>query len=128
MALSETTIHTEYETSTSTDTSKFENLTNIDFGLTIHVDAFDAFQIILLTIGVIGNILILVVLLQSKGHLQLVTLTLVKHQSVIDAFVCVTLTVRIVIPRYWTSGFYYIDVFLCHLFHTDGEYFYRLSL
>ena len=101
MEQSETTIYTEYETAASESENSTFNFK--DFGVSIRVDALGIFQIILLTVGVIGNILILVVLRQGKGHLQPVTLTLVKHQSEIDAFVCVTLTVHIVIPKFWVS-------------------------
>ena len=123
----ETTIYPEYETAASTDINGFENVTYTDFRISIHVNALSIFQMILLTIGAIGNILILVVLRESKDHLQPVTLTLVKHQSVTDACVCVTLIVQTIIPRFWTSGYYYLDVVLCHLMHSYGLYILSLT-
>ena len=116
--------NTEYGSSNdygATGTTGFNNATGLYSPIAIEVDIYDCLQIILLCIGIIGNILILVVLNKNKGHLQPVTLTLVKHQSVIDALVCVTLIAHLVIPRYWNSGIFALDSILCFLFHSEGK-------
>ena len=115
MAFSTIDSYTEYET---TDITEIQNGTNAS----IKLDIYGGLQLIFLAIGIIGNILILVVLHKSKGHLQPVTSTLVKHQSVIDAMVCITRIGNMIIRIPWVSGVYAVDVFLCHVFHTFGKH------
>ena len=120
MAFSTIDSYTEYET---TDITEIQNGTNVS-NVSIKLDIYGGLQLIFLAIGIIGNILILVVLHKSKGHLQPVTSTLVKHQSVIDAMVCITRIGHIIFHRPWVSGVYAFDVFFCHVFHTFGKYFF----
>ena len=115
----QTTVSSDDE-HTSTDVTEVThyNATNISMDLP---GLYGGLQLFILIIGVIGNILILVVLHKSKGHLQPMTLALVKHQSVIDAVVCFIQIGYIIIPSLWVSGIRGLDVCLCHLFHTFGK-------
>ena len=119
MANSTVDSHTDYQTMDITD---IQNVTNTYHKPSINLNIYGGLQLMFLTIGIIGNILILVVLHKSKGHLQAMTLTLVKHQSVIDTMVCITRIGHIIIQRPWISGVQILDVFLCHVFHSFGKY------
>lgn len=107
------------------------NTTDIDFTSKSPTDykeistaakILDNLQVTCTFIGTVTNLFSIVTLFSHYDGFSRVILTLLRHQTLIDFFVCAMATTLILQPFNWLTGFYYVDVVVCHVWHGQALY------
>ena len=65
--------------------------------------------------------------LKQTGFNRLM-LVLLRHQSFVDALVCLLASVVVVQPFMWTTGLNWLDQFICHVWHSQALYWGAVTL
>lgn len=81
-------------------------------------DPLNIMQLITTTIGVIVNVGTLITLWKNGGAFSKKVKFLFHHQSFADATVSVIIGLRLCLPDLWLTGFYYLDVVVCYMWHS----------
>jgi len=79
-------------------------------------------------IGFMANILTLITLYVSPTGFSKLILILFRHQSLVDSWVCAMASILIIQPKHWLTGYKYIDIFICHAWHSQAVYWGAVTL
>ena len=104
-------------------TAMYENITLVEeTDEALWRDILDYIQLVLTSVGLVGNLLTLVTLIrQGQGFSRIIRL-LLQHQSLVDSWVCLTAILLLVQPPMWLTGNKHFDIFLCMAWHGQGLY------
>lgn len=72
--------------------------------------------------GFIFNGVTVVILARHGRGFGCFTLLLLRHQSVVDGYLCIAATVLFLQPAMWSTGVPWLDWFVCHFWHTQFFY------
>ena len=72
--------------------------------------------------GMCANLFVWFVLIRAGSVFSVPLVTLLKHQSFIDAVACLFTFIIIVQPFMWLTGNAIFDVILCQIWHSQGLY------
>ncbi len=84
------------------------------------IKIMDRCQFAITTIGFITNIVTMVTLLTNGKRFYRPTRIVFVQQSVADALVCLIASLVIFQPFMWLTGYYYVDIILCHVWHGQA--------
>lgn len=84
--------------------------------------ALDQFQLGMTIIGFFANTVTAITLVKNGRAFTPATLMLLVHQSCVDSITCGMASLLLVTPYYWVSGYYVIDILLCHAWHGQAVY------
>ena len=73
-------------------------------------------------VGVFLNLLTLVTLTRDNVGLSTGPCMLLRHQSTVDAVLCLLAFCLSFPPAKWTTGILKLDIFICHLWHSQAFY------
>ncbi len=85
------------------------------------------FQLFPALLGLIANIITLITLNNGK-ILSAAILTLLKHQSFVDAMVCGLAIPIFIQPPMWTTGVQAVDVVICYVWHNQLFFWYFVGI
>ena len=87
---------------------------------------FDIIHIVIAGVSIVNNVIALVVLCKTgtDGCISKLLCLLLKHQSVVDALVCLCTFLSGVLPLFWTTGVQIIDLIVCHIWHSQFIYWF----
>ena len=80
----------------------------------------DVSQTVMAAIGVIANIFVLFVLMRPGSNFSMPLITLLKHQSFLDALALCLTIVKVAQPPRWRIGHALFDVVICHIWHSQA--------
>ena len=89
---------------------------------------FDACQLTCTLIGCIANLLTLFTLVAKHRGFARFILVLLRHQSLVDAWVCAMASILILQPFMWLTGVHYLDVLICYCWHGQALYWGGVTL
>ena len=72
--------------------------------------------------GFFANMATVITLVINGKSFSLAIRVLLRHQSIVDASVCLFGALVLVQPFMWLSGYFSLDVFLCYAWHGQGMY------
>ena len=124
---------TNDENSTATGTVQTYNTTGIimdpyneEQPLWLYV--MNSIQIGMVSVGFVTNVITFFVVRLCEENVRPVLLLMLKNQSISDAFVCVLGALLLVFPPGGVTGFKYVDVIICHVWHTQIVYWYFVGV
>src|SRR6218665_1883131 len=79
---------------------------------------FDDVQVVCILIGAATNLFTFITLFLNSAGFSRVILTLLRHQALVDFFVCAMASTLILQPSHWLTGFYHFDVVVCYAWHS----------
>ena len=80
-------------------------------------------QLVTVILGFVSNMATAITLwVNGDAFSTTALLVLFRHQSVADAGVCFTTALLILIPPTWLTGLYYLDLLICHVWHSTYVY------
>ena len=79
-------------------------------------------QYIMTSIGSLANLVTFIVLQKGFSTFSPVNLFLLKSQAMIDLIICTCGTIMVLQTPMWTTGNYWFDSIVCHLWH--GQFIY----
>lgn len=82
----------------------------------------DNSELVMTIIGFFANIATLITLSKHGKRFGDTIASLLKHQSLIDAIVCVFAGIILISPANWVPGIYGLDTVICQLWHGQGLY------
>ncbi len=85
-------------------------------------------QVLPTTTGVVANTITFIIFHQKKDRFSAAILIILKHQSVIDALVCLNVMVICLQPAITLTGRYIIDVMICHFWFNQLTYWGLVTL
>ncbi len=85
-------------------------------------------QTVFAGVGFLANTVTIVVLHRCSDDFGSTMAIIIKHQSVVDALVCLCRALMSVTPPLWSPGLLYLDIFICHVWHTQVIQMYFVSV
>ena len=82
----------------------------------------DDSQLALTGFGFLGNTGTIYTLTKNGQDFTPTIALLLKHQSFVDAIVCVFAAILLIQPTNWTTGVYAVDVVICHFWNGQAIY------
>jgi len=79
-------------------------------------------QVVCLVIGMATNLFTFITLFLNSVGFSRVILTLLRHQALVDFFVCAMASTLILQPSHRLTGIYRFDVFVCYAWHSQALY------
>ena len=94
------------------------------------VKVVDITQTICSFVGFTANCVTFITLTRSSSGMGSAVRTLLRHQSAIDAIVCLLAAIMVLSPPMWTPGIHVLDQLICHIWHSQIVYwdFYLISV
>ena len=94
------------------------------------IKVVDITQTVCSFVGFTANCVTFITLTRSSCGIGAASRTLLRHQSVIDAIICLMAAIMVLAPPMWTSGNYILNIFVCHVWHSQIIYwhFYLISV
>lgn len=94
----------------------------------IWLQTFDIIQLTCIILGLLANIITLVTLFQNGKAFSRPIRILFRHQSLADSWVCLMAATIMLQPTLWLSGFYVLDIIICHAWHGQALYWGAVTL
>lgn len=82
----------------------------------------DNSQLVMTIIGFLANVATLITISKHGSRFGDTIASLLKHQSLVDAIICVFAVIILVSPPNWTPGIFVLDAILCQLWHSQAVY------
>ena len=73
-------------------------------------------------VGFVANIMTLITLMRNGEIFSPSTCLLLKHQALVDSWVCATGAILILQPPMWTTGNKYFDTVVCFIWHRQAPF------
>ena len=86
------------------------------------IQAVDITQAVASIVGFSANCLTFVTLTRRNCGMGSAIRTLLRHQSVVDAVVCLLAAILVLAPPMWRTGNYIVDLIFCHIWHSQIVY------
>lgn len=103
-------------------TASFNGTESISAGLPMWLEVFNLVQLVCTFTGFASNILTIITLYVSPSGFSRLILILFRHQSFVDSMVCAMAFILMLQPYNWLTGNKYIDIFICHAWHSQAIY------
>ena len=84
--------------------------------------ALDITQIVCSVTGFVANMVTFLTLSRSSSGLGVPVVMLLRHQSVVDAIICLMASLLMMAPPMWVSGDDIFDDIVCHVWHSQALY------
>lgn len=88
----------------------------------IFVEILGKLEVTCTLIGTVANLFAIIALFSHHDGFSRAILTLLRHQTTVDFLVCAIASTLLLEPFNWLTGFYYVDVFVCHVWHGEALY------
>ena len=95
---------------------------NHNYEIPAWIKVVDIIQTVCSFVGFTANCVTFVTLTRSSCGMGAAVRTLLRHQSVIDAIICLMAAIMVLAPPMWTSGNYRFDQLVCHIWHSQATY------
>ena len=92
------------------------------------IQSFDKIQLVCTSVGFLANLLTLVTLVRNHHGFSRLILILLRHQSLVDAWVCLLASIVILQPYMWLTGEWMLDNLVCHVWHSQALYWGSVTL
>ncbi|KAI0220081.1 hypothetical protein LSAT2_028395, partial [Lamellibrachia satsuma] len=112
-SVSATTKNNSYSNQT-TDETAFE----VEMWLNVLVK----FQLVFSVVGFIVNKITLITLVRNGDTFSAAICLLLKHQALVDSWVCAMGAILLLQPPMWTTGNKYFDAAVCYLWHGQAPF------
>ena len=99
------------------------NFRNLSVKTSFWTDPLIISQLVTIAVGIITNIGTVITFWKNGKAFSPLILALFRHQSIIDAILCVICGITVLEPPNMRGfGMYYIDIAICHLWHSAFLY------
>ncbi|KAI0220078.1 hypothetical protein LSAT2_028392, partial [Lamellibrachia satsuma] len=85
-------------------------------------------QVTICIVGYVANKITFITLVRNGDMFSPSTCLLLKHQALVDSWICAMGTTLLLQPPMWTTGNTYFDVVLCHIWHSQGIFWLAILL
>ena len=79
-------------------------------------------QLILSIVGYVANKITFITLVRNGDMFLPSTCILLKHQALVDSWICAMGTILLLQPPMWTTGNTFVDAAVCYLWHGQGPF------
>ena len=85
-------------------------------------------QLIICIVGYVANKITFITLLRNGDMFSPSTCLLLKHQALVDSWICAMGIILLLHPPMWTTGNTYFDPVLCHIWHSQATFWFAVML
>ena len=85
-------------------------------------NVLDKLEIGVYIVGFVANTMTLITLMRNGDIFSRSTCLLLKHQALVDSWVCATGAIIFLQPQMWTTGNKYVDTAVCFLWHSQEPF------
>ena len=86
------------------------------------------FEIPVYIVGFVANTMTFITLMRNGDIFSPSTCLLLKHQALVDSWVCATGAILILQPPMWTTGNKYFDTAVCFIWHSQAPFWSAILL
>ena len=79
-------------------------------------------QLVVYVVGFVANAMTFITLMRNGDIFSPSTCLLLKHQALVDSWVCATGAIILLEPPMWTTGNKYFDAAVCFIWHTQTPF------
>ena len=110
--------------SATTDTNIYSNQTadTVVPGIQTWLKWLDKLQLVLSIVGYITNNLTFITFIRNGDMFSPAICLLLKHQALVDSWICGMGTILLLQPPMWTTGNEYFDAAVCYLWHGQAPF------
>ena len=106
---------------TTENNTNFNQTTDVmKSGAGMWLEVLDRCQLVLSIVGYVSNRITFIILVRNGEIFPPVICLFLKHQSLVDSWICAMGTILLLQPPMWTTGNTYIDAAVCYLWHGQG--------
>ena len=107
-------------TSTENNTNFNQTTDVMKSGAGMLLELLDRCQLVLSIVGYVANKMTFITLVRNGEMFSPAICLLLKHQALVDSWICAMGTILLLQPPMWTTGNTYIDAAVCYLWHGQG--------
>ena len=106
---------------TTENNTNFNQTTDVmKSGAGMWLEVLDRCQLVLSIVGYVANKITFITLVRNGEVVSPVICLILKHQALVDSWICTMETILLLQPPMWTTGNSYFDVAVCYLWHGQG--------
>ena len=106
---------------TTTYNTDFNQTTDVvKSGTGLWLKVLDDCQLVLSIVGYVANKITFITLVRNGDMFSTAICQLLKHQALVDSWICAMGTILLLQPPMWATGNSYFDAAVCYLWHGQG--------